>query len=151
MRSSFLIPLWLITFTNTGVNPACCNFTDPGPSHVFTRLSGLMVTTNNARRSITCCSISPSLAAAISSLVAESNRRIGPHRRQIFHMRYVMRQKIFALHDDFIIKDETGAHRFKVDGKVFTIGNKLSFQELNGGELAFIKQKLLSLSAKYEI
>jgi uncharacterized protein YxjI len=66
-------------------------------------------------------------------------------------MRYVMRQKIFALGDDFVIKDETGADRFKVDGKIFTIGNKLSFEDLSGRELAFIKQRLLSWGPKYEI
>lgn len=66
-------------------------------------------------------------------------------------MRYVMRQKIFAFGDDFVIKDETGADRFKVDGKVFTIGDKLSFQDLSGRELAFIKQRLLSWGPKYEI
>lgn len=66
-------------------------------------------------------------------------------------MKYVMRQKIFALGDDFIIKDETGADRFKVDGKIFTIGNKLSFEDLQGRELAFIKQKLLSWGPRYEI
>lgn len=62
-----------------------------------------------------------------------------------------MRQKIFAFGDDFVIKDETGADRFKVDGKVFTIGNKLSFQDMGGRELAFIQQKLLSFKRKYEI
>ena len=66
-------------------------------------------------------------------------------------MRYVMRQKVFSFGDDFVIKDETGADRFKVDGKVFTIGDKLSFQDLNGRELAFIKQRLLSWGPKYEI
>src|SRR5262245_43862931 len=66
-------------------------------------------------------------------------------------MKYLMRQKIFAIGDDFVIKDETGADRFKVDGKVFTIGNKLSFEDLAGRELAFIKQKILSFAPRYEI
>src|SRR5688500_16714113 len=66
-------------------------------------------------------------------------------------MKYVMREKIFALGDDFVIKDETGAERFIVDGKMLSIGNKLSFQDAAGNELAFIKQKLLSLGGKYEI
>ena len=66
-------------------------------------------------------------------------------------MRYVMREKIFSFGDDFTIKDETGVDRFKVDGKVFTIGNKLSFQDMSGRELAFIQQKLLSFAKKYEI
>ena len=66
-------------------------------------------------------------------------------------MRYVMKQKIFCLGDDFTIKDETGADRFHVDGKVLAIRNKLSFQNLQGEELAFIQQKLLSWGPKYEI
>ena len=66
-------------------------------------------------------------------------------------MKYMMRQKIFAFGDDFVIKDETGADRFKVDGKVFTIGDKLWFKDLGGHELAFIKQRLLSWGPKYEI
>ena len=66
-------------------------------------------------------------------------------------MRYVMKQKIFCLGDDFFIKDESGADRFFIDGKVFTIGNKLSFQDMQRRELAFIQQRLLSWGPKYEI
>jgi len=66
-------------------------------------------------------------------------------------MRYVMKQKIFALGDDFIIRNEAGEDCFFVDGKVFTIGAKLSFQDMNGHELAFIKQKLLNWGPTYEI
>ena len=66
-------------------------------------------------------------------------------------MKYVMRQKVFSFGDDFVIKDETGIDRFKVDGKVFTIADKLSFQDMNGHEMAFIKQRLLSWGPKYEI
>ena len=66
-------------------------------------------------------------------------------------MRYVMKQKIFALGDDFIIRNEAGEDCFFVDGKVFTIGAKLSFQDMNGRELAFIKQKLLHWGPTYEI
>lgn len=66
-------------------------------------------------------------------------------------MRYVMRQKIFALGDDFTIKDDTGADRFLVDGKVFSIGNKLDFKSMDGQVLARIEQKLLSFNRKYEL
>jgi uncharacterized protein YxjI len=38
-----------------------------------------------------------------------------------------------------------------VDGKVFTLGKKLSFQDMNGNELAFIQQKLLAWGPTYEI
>lgn len=66
-------------------------------------------------------------------------------------MRYVMKQKLFAWGDDFVIKDENEKEMFFVDGKVFCLGNQLSFQDMSGNELAYIKQKLLSLSATYEL
>ena len=66
-------------------------------------------------------------------------------------MRYVMKQKLFCFGDDFRIKDEAGNDVFFVDGKVFTIGQKLSFQDMHGKELAFIRQKLLSWGPTYEI
>lgn len=66
-------------------------------------------------------------------------------------MRYVMRQKFFALGDDFAIKDDTGADRFLVDGKVFSIGNKLDFKSMDGQVLARIQQKLLTLGRRYEV
>jgi uncharacterized protein YxjI len=38
-----------------------------------------------------------------------------------------------------------------VDGKVFTLGDKLSFQDTQNNELAFIKQRLLAWGPTYEI
>jgi uncharacterized protein YxjI len=66
-------------------------------------------------------------------------------------MRYVMKQKIFALGGDFNIRNEAGEDCFFVDGKALSIGAKLSFQDMNGNELAFIKQKLLHWGPTYEI
>jgi uncharacterized protein YxjI len=66
-------------------------------------------------------------------------------------MRYLMKQKLFCFGDDFAIKNEAGDDVFFVDGKVFTIGQKLSFQDMQGKELAFIRQKLLSWGPTYEI
>lgn len=66
-------------------------------------------------------------------------------------MRYLMRQRIFSLGDDFTIKDEAGQDVFLVDGKVFSIGHKLAFIDMQGRELAFIRQKLLTIAPKYEI
>ena len=59
-------------------------------------------------------------------------------------MRYLMKQKVFAWGDDFRIKDEGGKDMFFVDGRAFSFGKKLSFQDMSGNELAFIEQKLLS-------
>ena len=66
-------------------------------------------------------------------------------------MRYQMRQKLFCFGDDFTIQNAADEDVFFVDGKVFTIGQKLSFQDLHGKELAFIEQKLLSWGPTYEI
>jgi uncharacterized protein YxjI len=66
-------------------------------------------------------------------------------------MRYLMKQKLFCFGDDFAIKDEAGREVFIVDGRAFSIGNKLSFQDASGNELAFIRQKLLAWVPTYEI
>jgi uncharacterized protein YxjI len=66
-------------------------------------------------------------------------------------MRYLMKQKLFALGDDFTIQDESGRDAYFVDGKAFSIGDKLSFQDMQGNELAFIKQKLFAWGKTYEI
>ena len=66
-------------------------------------------------------------------------------------MRYVMKQKLFSWGDDFAIRDEAGRDVFFVDGRAFTIGAKLSFQDMDGRELAFISQKLLSWGPTYEV
>jgi uncharacterized protein YxjI len=66
-------------------------------------------------------------------------------------MRYVLRQKLFCLGDDFTILDQDGRESFFVDGKAFTLGEKLSFQDMAGHELAFIRQRLLAWGPTYEI
>ena len=66
-------------------------------------------------------------------------------------MRYLMKQKLFCWGDDFTIKNEAGEDVFFVNGKAFSIGNKLSFQDMQKNELAFIRQKLLSWGPTYEI
>jgi uncharacterized protein YxjI len=66
-------------------------------------------------------------------------------------MRYLMKQKLWSWGDDFTIKDESGQDRFFVDGRAFALGDKLSFQDMAGNELAFIRQKLLAWGLTYEI
>jgi len=63
--------------------------------------------------------------------------------------RYVMKQKLLSWGDDFTIKDEQGRDAFFVDGKAFSLGNKLSFQDMAGNELVYIKQKLLNWGPTY--
>jgi uncharacterized protein YxjI len=63
----------------------------------------------------------------------------------------MLRQHLFSWGDDYTIKDEAGRDVYFVDGKVFTIGQKLSFQDMTGRELAFIRQKLFSWGTTYSI
>ena len=66
-------------------------------------------------------------------------------------MRYVMKQRLFTLTDDYGITDADGKDVYYVDGKLLTIGKKLSFQDMEQKELAFIQQKLLNWGPTYEI
>jgi uncharacterized protein YxjI len=66
-------------------------------------------------------------------------------------MRYVMKQKLISLGDDFTIQDENGNDAFFVDGKMLSFGDKLIFKDMAGNELARIEQKLLAWGPTYEI
>lgn len=65
--------------------------------------------------------------------------------------RYLLRQKFFKLTDHFDIKDDSGRVRFVVRGKFFTIGKKLWIDSPNGQELLFVKQRLFSMLARFDL
>ena len=60
-------------------------------------------------------------------------------------MRYLVREKLFSIGDDFWIEDEEGRRAFYVDGKVLRIRETLAIQDPQGRELAVIHKKLLSV------
>lgn len=66
-------------------------------------------------------------------------------------MRFLMKQKVWCLGDDFTVRDDRGNDRYQVDGRAFGFGDKLSFQDMAGNEVAFIRQVLLSWGPTYEI
>ncbi len=66
-------------------------------------------------------------------------------------MRYVMRQKLLSIGDDFTIQNADGNDVFFVDGKALTIRDRLVFQDMKGNELLTIQKKLLSIGQTYEI
>ena len=66
-------------------------------------------------------------------------------------MRYLMKQRLLSWGDDFYIRNDQELDVFFVDGKVFSIGDQLSFQDLDGHELAYIRQKVLAIGRTYEI
>ena len=65
--------------------------------------------------------------------------------------RYVLKQDWFSIGGDYTIRDESGRDAFVVDGRAFSFGDKLSFQDLHGRQLAFIAQRLLSWGPTYVI
>ncbi|MDE0865600.1 MAG: LURP-one-related family protein [Rubripirellula sp.] len=66
-------------------------------------------------------------------------------------MIYRIKEKFWSLGDTFYITDENGVECFVVKGKAFSWGNKLSFQDVAGNELAQIRQKLMVFKPRYQI
>ncbi len=66
-------------------------------------------------------------------------------------MRYVIREKFFALGEDSDITDEQGNVAYHVDGKVFSLRGLLTVQDARGNEVARVQRKLMALLPTYEI
>ena len=59
--------------------------------------------------------------------------------------RYKIRQKMFAIGDDFWIENQEGDRVFKVDGKALRLRKTLFFEDLNGNKLCKIQERLLAI------
>jgi len=66
-------------------------------------------------------------------------------------MRYMIRERFFRLGEDSDILDESGRPVFHVDGKVFTLHDRLVINDLSGREVASVHRKLLAFRPTYEI
>ncbi len=66
-------------------------------------------------------------------------------------MRFVVKQKVFTLGDNFTIKDDKGIEHFIVRGQIFSLGNKLRIYDMSGQELIYIEQKLFRFMPEYNI
>ena len=65
--------------------------------------------------------------------------------------RYTMREKMFAIGDDYWIETETGERALKVNGKALRIRDTLVLESPAGEELFTIQEKKLSVRDKMEI
>ena len=65
--------------------------------------------------------------------------------------RYTMREKMFAIGDDFWIENAEGERAFKVNGKALRIRDTLILESPSGEELFTIQEKKLSVRDKMEI
>lgn len=66
-------------------------------------------------------------------------------------MKYLVRQRLFSFNDSFNITDEFDRPIFQIEGKIFTIGNKLNIYDMNGNKRIYIEQKLFRFLPEYEI
>lgn len=66
-------------------------------------------------------------------------------------MIYKIKEEFWSWGDDFSITDLEDNDCFYVKGIPFSWGNNLSFQDVDGIEIAHISQKMFNLSPKYAI
>lgn len=66
-------------------------------------------------------------------------------------MRYLLREKLIAIGDDFTVKDEHGRDVYYVDQKLLRIRDELQIRDMQDREVALVKRKLLALRPVYEI
>ncbi len=64
---------------------------------------------------------------------------------------YQMRQKMFAIGDDFWIENDRGERVFKVDGKALRIRSTLVLEDRSGREVAKIQERMLRVKDSMEI
>ncbi|MEV8565828.1 LURP-one-related family protein [Streptomyces sp. NPDC051322] len=60
-------------------------------------------------------------------------------------MKFLVRERIFDIGDDFWIEDENGDKAYLVDGKVLRIRDTMELKDLDGRVLITIKEKLISV------
>jgi uncharacterized protein YxjI len=65
--------------------------------------------------------------------------------------RYLVREKIFSIGDDFWITDEGGNRVFLVDGKALRLRETFELKDRTGSVLATVRKKLLAFRDTMEI
>jgi uncharacterized protein YxjI len=66
-------------------------------------------------------------------------------------MRYLVRERIFSITDDFWVTDEQGNDVFLIDGKALRIRETFELKDASGQLLATIRKKLLAFTDTLEI
>jgi uncharacterized protein YxjI len=60
-------------------------------------------------------------------------------------MRFLVRERIFGIGDDYWIEDENGQHAFLVDGKALRLRQTFELKDVAGEIVAVIHKKMFSL------
>ncbi|HLI40070.1 MAG TPA: LURP-one-related family protein [Streptosporangiaceae bacterium] len=66
-------------------------------------------------------------------------------------MRYLVRERLFSIKDDFWVTDADGNRAFFVDAKILSLHRALEFKDASGRPLATIKHRLLTFTDAMEI
>jgi uncharacterized protein YxjI len=65
--------------------------------------------------------------------------------------KYRMREKLFAIGDDYWIENEEGERAFKIDGKALRIRSTLVLEDTSGAELFTVQEKKLRVRDTMEV
>jgi len=65
--------------------------------------------------------------------------------------KYQMREKLFAIGDDFWIENDAGERAYKVNGKALRVRDTLVLEDASGGELLKVQEKKLHVRDTMEI
>ena len=76
---------------------------------------------------------------------------MGIRRHGLDGPKFQMREKIFAIGDDFWIEDDAGRKVFKVNGKAARLRNTFILEDTHGNELSKIQEKKLTIRDKMTI
>jgi len=65
--------------------------------------------------------------------------------------RYIMRQRVFALGQDFYINNAAGQPVYKIDGKVRLVKESLKFRDMQGNLLYQLDERVLRIRESFDI
>src|SRR5512133_2151751 len=65
--------------------------------------------------------------------------------------RYIMRQRVFAIGQDFRINNAAGQPMFKIDGKVRLVKESLKFRDMQGNLLYKLDERVLRIRESFDI
>ena len=66
-------------------------------------------------------------------------------------MKLYIKEKVFSWSDKFYVMDEDGNEKYIVEGEFFSLGKKLHVYDLQGAEVAFIKQELMTFLPRFTV
>lgn len=66
-------------------------------------------------------------------------------------MKLYIKEKVFSWNEQFAVKDENGWDKYYVEGELFSLGKMLHLLNINGEEVAFIRQQLFTLMPRYSV